>query len=184
MSLRSQLLSTSVRSIDGRNFIPYQRLCDTLTAAQIEVVVNSCVRDVWRRKEVISMVMNGGQKVLSILLIIRREDLLVHFLETDNLQSNPLDSRLPLDLSTLIAILPDGLDSEISAKEFYDKQWEFVAPIFTPGLTHRTFSDMTILPFLWTKALRTWEGGFGMLEEVTLHGLHHRFSNSKLQDVS
>ena len=184
MSLRSRLLNVGVKSSDGRNFFPIQNVANVLTNVEVEAAVTQCVRDVCRRKEAIAMVVNGGHRIFSILVVIRQETLLVHFLDTDNLQSNTLDSRLPLDTSTLLSLLPDGLDSEVAAQEFSDRQWEFIVPVFNSGLTHRKFDDMTILPFLWAKDRRSWEGAFGVVDEVTLHSSQHKYTHFLAQNVS
>ena len=79
------------------------------------------------------MIADGGQRIFSIFAVLRRETLLVHLLDTDNLHSNTLDSRLPLDVSALLCLLPEGLDSEAAAQELSDRQWGFLARVFSSG---------------------------------------------------
>ena len=175
MSLRGKLLRRSVKSISGRDYFPESWLLETLSKPEIQHAVETCVVDATKRKEAVNVILNGGRRVFAILVIIREESMLVDFMETDNLLQNTLDSRLPLDFSTIRQLLPENPESDVVAKEFCDRQWEVLAPIFGPDLSHRVFDNMAIMPFLWGSSKKAGEGGFGFVDRVTLHEAHHGF---------
>ncbi|RYP90030.1 hypothetical protein DL770_003875 [Monosporascus sp. CRB-9-2] len=60
----------------------------------------------------------------------------------------------------------DILLSEEMAKDFEEKQWEFIAPTFRRGTLHRRLGDSTILPFTQNK--RIGKGAFGTVYEVVI----------------
>lgn len=174
MSLRSKILRLSAKSLDGRNFFPEKDLA-ALPEDELRLAVYASVEEVYRRDEAVQLVLRGGRKVFAVLTILNEEPMLVSFLETDTALSKSLDSRLPIAESALLSLFANSAHGDVIAKEFFDRQWEFIAPLFRPNISHRVFDDMTVMPFVWGSKISAGEGAFGYVDKVTLHARHQGF---------
>ena len=126
-------------------------------------VIGSCDFPVFRKPEMVEIVMRGARRILAILIILRQENSFLRFIATDHFRIIDLDCKLPLPLADLSKIL----ELAVVAKEFYDLQWTFVPPEFTYSAIHRSLDAQTILPFIG-EPKEFGEGGFGIITEVNL----------------
>ena len=170
-TLRDQLFDIRIRNIEGKYFIPSKAVEDVLSAEKIHpCILCSSIEEI-RRTDVLRVIENGGKRVFAILLLLRKESLMVNFVQNDHmLQGTNLDSKLPFHLETLKTVL---LDQRI-ASEFCQRQWEFLPPFFQENRNHRTFESETVLPFIEQEELA--QGGFGEVFKVTLDANQHGFS--------
>ena len=169
--LRQKIVESRVRNCDARYFVPdsiIERLFN-------EESIANCVREseiaLHKRRECVHATRHGGRKVFAILILIGTTDRIVDFLENDQLlKEGSLDSRLPFSVDGLMKILSDRR----WAKEFYEWQWQLLAPFFKEDTIHRVFDADTVLPFIESEELG--RGGFGRVFEVLLPGTHHGFT--------
>jgi len=164
-SLREELLSLGIITVDeGRPFIPERSLKQALTKPVIEKIVSD--------PQLTQLILEGGRRLLGILILIRREDAILRFLERDHGQLQDLDSRLPLKLSDLRIIFGDGSDAD-SAAPFFEMQWRFLAPVLRNDRSHRILEDLTILPFTEREDWAT-PSGFGDISKIIISPFHQR----------
>jgi hypothetical protein len=97
---------------------------------------------------------------------MREEPLIVNFLRRDQLLRTRLDEKLPRQVDELVVILK----SKAIAEEFYEFQWQFLAPVFSELKVHRLLHEETILPFLAEEYLG--QGGFGKVYRTRIHESH------------
>lgn len=158
-----------------RKFIPDRALEVVLTEETISRVLSGrqLGQDFYKLPELIQLIVNGGRKLLGILILIRREDAIIKFLIIDRLQS--LDSMLPVSLDTLNKILGNHED----AIKFLNVQFKFLVPVLQKDRSHRVFeSNETILPFIECRHLAS--GGFGSIAELTCYPSHQRLVDLNL----
>ncbi|MCJ1386084.1 hypothetical protein MMC17_009209 [Xylographa soralifera] len=172
MSLRSQIRRLSIKAIDEREFYPQQWLYDLLTREMIQPAIERSIKPEYKWDEATDLVVKGGRKLFAILIIIRHEELLTCFLDRENLQHHPLDSKLPLDEQDVREIIGELEDSDDIAREFCTSQWAFVSPVFGSNLSHRTLRNETILPFLLGSSSQAGKGASGEVDRVALHKAH------------
>ena len=169
-SLVQSLLAARVKNIDSRYFIPDSALERILSSEAIHHSIQKTTIEVYRRREIIDAIVNGGKRLFAILTLLGEEFSLVNFIERDQMvKTYDLDSRLPLTLEDLQKILPSGTTASL----VHEKQWEVLAPLFREDKSHRIFDEDTVFPFIGLEGLA--EGGFGEISKVTLHEFHHGF---------
>jgi hypothetical protein len=119
--------------------------------------------------EVVDKVYFGGRRIFAILVVLNgQEKEILRFIEHDHYQDSPLDHRLPFAIGDLEIIAPD------IAIDFYEKQWEFAAPVFTRGVDHRLLDIRTALPF--EENTKIGDGGFGEVFRISLYPGHQDIS--------
>lgn len=159
---RSDVLFLQRRNFESRYFVPYPSLYTLMSPDFVEKVVDSCDFLVFRKSEIVEIVMKGARRILAILILLRQEKMFLQLIATD-FRNVDLDSKLPLSSTDLSKVL----ETAVVAKEFYDMQWTFIPPEFTYSAIHRSLDANTILPFIGNpKDLG--EGGFGVITEVNL----------------
>lgn len=175
--LRAQIVSKRVQNVERRYFLPQQALYDLMS----EVLVESAVRDAGIKAydvgEITKEIMKGARKIFAILVVVRQPQSILSFVQDDQFQSW-LDHKLPFGLSKLQKLLP----SASLGQEFYEKQWEFTAPVFTKRLLPRVLEDDIILPFVEDK--QEGEGGFGVVHTIKVDLHHQNFAQLRQQNVS
>ncbi|KAL8840331.1 MAG: hypothetical protein Q9170_001346 [Blastenia crenularia] len=165
--LKEELQNLRCESSDPRSsFVPEGALDTTITVEKIK----SALRDVKVRpdrvKETLDLIVRGGKKTFAILVSIYRTERIVDFIEIDQLQGCSIDSKLPYSSRTdLERILPKA-----DAADFFEKQWEFTAPIFKRQAGHRCLHERTIFPFLESSIQG--EGNFGYIFKIGIHPCH------------
>ncbi|KAL8923159.1 MAG: hypothetical protein Q9172_003256 [Xanthocarpia lactea] len=160
---RQAIVSLRLKNFEFRNFVPYRALYGLMDSAFVGSVVEACDMPVFRKEEVIRIVLNGARRLFAILLLLGQQSSILRFIEKDQFQFIRLDDKLPLTLPVLKEILL----SDTTAEEFSDLQWEFTAPEFSYSALHRTLHPSTILPFIGNPKFLG-EGGFGRVSEVSL----------------
>ena len=165
-SLREAIQSLRCESADSRSlFVPAGSLDNVLTSKNIRSALDKRDVQLYRLDEFVEMIRNGGQRTFAILITIYRPEQIVAFAEHDQFQTATLDSKLPYCKADLEKILPEG-----DRVDFFEKQWEFTAPIFRRGAGHRCLKQRTIFPFL--ESAFQGEGAAGDVHKVKLHRSH------------
>lgn len=151
-------------------FVPQESLYKLITEDAVKRVLGSSIAK-QHLQETVEAIVPGTRKIFAILVLSGTPDLITRFIEDDQLQQTNLDHRLPYSLDQLRKILPqdDAVDC------FYERQWEFTAPIFSGKLISRYLDDQTILPFIHCKKIG--HGGFGIVYELTLHQDYCKFEH-------
>ena len=163
-SLRCE--SKDSHSAESRSsFVPAGSLNEILKYEEIRLALTTCKAQLHRELESIKLIRLGGQRTFAILIKITRPELIVSFVENDQLQTAAIDSRLPYSKADLDRILP-----KTDATDFFENQWEFTAPVFRRRAGHRRLHERTILPFLESK--RIGQGISGEIHRVKLHFSH------------
>lgn len=175
--LRAQIVSKREQNVERRHFLPQQALYNLMG----EVLVTKAVREAGIKAydvgEITKEIMKGARKIFAILVIIRQPQSILTFIQDDQLQSS-LDHKLPFPLRKLQELLP----SASLGQEFYEKQWEFAAPVFTKRLLPRVLEDDIILPFVEDKEVG--EGGFGVVHIIKVELHHQSLGQLTQQNVS
>jgi hypothetical protein len=176
--LRSKISELRIANTESRYFVPYQALNKVITESATREALLDCKTAIEHLDELVHHITKGARAVFAILLLIRKAEYTSHFTKNDQFQLNtsPLDNKIPFRRDVLARILPHG-----TSQEFYEKQWEFAAPVFARTTLPRALETDTILPIL--KDTPIGEGGFGAVHEILIHASHQRFENSDGQMV-
>jgi hypothetical protein len=155
---------------EAKFFVPHKKLYELLTRSVIfEVVSKSKITEWFNLDQVTDKIYSGARRIFAILVVLNgQEKNIVRFIEYDHFQVSPLDHKLPFSRDDLEKRVPD------IAIDFYEKQWEFSAPIFVRGVQHRALDVFTALPFV--ENTKIVNGGFGEVFKVTLHHGHQNLS--------
>jgi len=147
-------------------FVPHQRLYELMTRSVIRNALQEKGELPWYSLDgVVDKIMTGARRVFAILVMLNGEEKeILRFIEHDHFQGSPLDHKLPLSRASLDIMVPQ------IAGSFYEKQWEFSAPVFSKDIDHRLLDEFAVLPFI--KDTKIDEGGFGEVFEITLHPGH------------
>ncbi|KAL8680135.1 MAG: hypothetical protein Q9186_003659 [Xanthomendoza sp. 1 TL-2023] len=141
---REAVLSLKIKNFESRAFVPYPALDELMNPGFVTSAVDSVDIPVYRKQEVVRIVLTGAKKIFAILLLLHQPGLIVHFIEKDQFQSVKLDYKLPFTVQALAGIL----HSHTTAGEFHDIQWEFTSPEFSHSMFHRSLNSNTVLPFV------------------------------------
>ncbi|KAI4096939.1 MAG: hypothetical protein LQ344_000742 [Seirophora lacunosa] len=165
-TLRETIQLLRCECADSRSsFVPAASLDKILTTKGIRSALRTHKVQLHRENEAVNLIRQGGLKTFAILIMIYRPQLIVAFVENDQLQTTNIDSRLPYSKGDLDQILPfaDSVD-------FFEKQWEFTAPVFRRRAGHRCLHDRTVFPFLESSGHG--HGVPGDIYKVKLHRSH------------
>jgi hypothetical protein len=158
-------------------FVPQKPLYRLLSPDVVSTTLRQNGISAFHIDSLMDKILKGGQKIFAILVLLKGEESkILDFVKHDQLATSSLDSRLPYTLETLTIIVPD------IAHEFYEIQWEFLAPVFSKGVLHRELHDMIKLPFVHNKKIDT--GGFGDVYEIALEPTHQILPFVPTEDVS
>jgi len=160
------------RNPESQYFVPQDVLPTLMSQEMVRKLLSEIRLEHYRIEELAHVVVPRAQKTFAILVLIGRPELILAFIEDDQLQPNSLDQKLPLQLHKLHAFL----DDESAAFDFYREQWAFIAPVFSPSSLPRTLEKKTVLPFTESSSLG--EGGFGMVHGIRIDPSHHSFAHS------
>ena len=95
---RKNLKAALVKSAESKYFLPEDGLNGILTAETIRACIEEAGIDIVLKRNCVEAVFDGGKKLLALLIMLNRVDLLVKFVETDHSsKSGHLDSRLPFE---------------------------------------------------------------------------------------
>ncbi|KAF2659852.1 kinase-like protein [Lophiostoma macrostomum CBS 122681] len=170
-SLRSEIKALR-HQVDGdsRYFVPHQSLSKLFSYEKVSSALEA-YRVVPRERldSLVVRILSGALRVFAILVVLGgNEKEILRFVEHDNFQGLPIDHRLPFSSSDLKQLIPNIWD------DFYEKQWEFSAPVFLRDTEHRFLDDFTILPFVRDQKIAA--GGFGEVFRIRLHPDHQQAS--------
>ncbi|KAG8534313.1 uncharacterized protein KY384_001157 [Bacidia gigantensis] len=165
--LKTQIQAKRYPSSDRRfSFVPEGVLESLFTVDKIRSALRHSKTQRDREYECIKSIQQGGKKTFAILVLIQRAHQIINFIENEQLQGSELDAKLPYSSkAALESILPKP-----DAEDFYEKQWEFTAPIFRRKTGHRCLDERTIFPFIETTSREG--GGFGAIYQEKLHHSH------------
>ena len=149
----------------GQKFIPEADFRRVLASILIRSIVNALV-PFYSADDFMEFIFEDAPKIFSILVLINRADCIDRFLYYDQLQSRHVDNLLPLTIDALDEIF----DTRVAVNEFYDKQWEFCAPVFSGRILPRTLARPMILPFLHESSLA--QGAFSCIYKLDIHPAH------------
>ncbi|KAF5614656.1 serine threonine kinase [Fusarium tjaetaba] len=123
--------------------------------------------------ETLQRVVESGRRIYSILALLDFYQYLANFIEGDQLD----DAKLPFRIDTLQTLeIPED-----DAKDFENKQWELLAPVFRRGTLNKRLDESLILPF--TQEKRIGKGAFGTVYETVLDPNHQLLSGEFFPQV-
>lgn len=154
---------------DTRHFVPELSLYGLVQETSIRSTIAILKIERYYLEELVREITQRARKVFAVLLLIDHGELITVMFKHDSLQNSSLDDELPFEEPWLKKILGDTSP----AFEFYERQWEFITPIFSLTLLPRTFADGTILPFLPGQQ-PIGQGSFGLVSRVDIHPENHR----------
>lgn len=145
---------------DFRWFVPDYLLDQALSREIIGEAVKETQIPKQLHAEVTDKISHSGKKIFAILVATDQAASVLSFISCQALNDENL--RYDENLVDRLA-LPN-------AKDFREKQWEFVAPLLLPGLLNLQLNQRSILPFLKDGYLG--HGAFGQVYELDLHPGH------------
>lgn len=157
-SLKESLKAVRRRTAHNRWFVPEGELRRVLTRDSVSRRLSECNIPPESLEETLNFVLTKATKIFAILVRIEQEVLMLEFIENET-----LDDKLPLESPV------EGL--ELNAK-FFEKQWEFLAPVFTQRSVALNLKDNHILPFLEDIKLDYAHGGYANAFCVSLDPCH------------
>ena len=162
---RDKIEDLRQRAANQRYYIDPKALKGLCTHELVLDVVKECDVPRHSREGCIKTIIAVGFVTLSILVHIRKERLIVKFLESDVF--NNLDNRLPMDMNELDSIAPGQL------KRFEEDQWQF-RPVILERNIYKIIPDRFILPFKEDMRRGDSDGSFGKIYSVTIEAAMQR----------
>ncbi len=107
-----------------------------------------------------------------LFLLKLEERFISRYVEADGFQNSALDHKLPFSKETLTSLVPAE-----TVDDFYEMQWEFVAPVLSKGIVHRLLDPKSRLLFACNEDTGK-RGWLGHIYEVHLNADCHRFTLS------
>ncbi|KAI1074718.1 kinase-like protein [Whalleya microplaca] len=149
-------------NVDKRSYIPLHLFYSKTSKRAIRHSLDQNDIPKVHRDEVADRIFKHGRKILAILILIDKVKFVLKFIEQAQLQ----DQKLPLKTKDLCEILGD----EDIAKDFYQKQWELLAPEFCLGTLTDPVPGRVALPFLEDKWIG--KGHFANVYEIQVDQEH------------
>jgi hypothetical protein len=169
---------------DCKRFIPHHALDSILTPEQIRITMKENGVEATSLDEMANTIWNKARKIFGILALIDETKLIAKFLKEDGYLESEIDARLPFDSCYLERLV----GNEDFVRKFCEKQWEFIAPIFSGGILPRVLTKEVILPFIENEPIG--RGGFGDVSRIRIHPAHQTINsgglvcNLKINDYS
>lgn len=177
---RNSILGLQILNWEKKPFIPYSHLQGHIREPLVRAVTEECIQDglieEYHRDEMIQAVLFDGLRIFGILSLLGKEMLLPSFARADKFINKSLDAKLPYEEIDLRAIVGDVY------RQFYDLQWQFLAPIFERNSILRDLNKESTLPFLSMQKMA--EGGFSNVYRLKLLGSHQRLVDGNPTEVS
>jgi hypothetical protein len=174
--IRDTINALRRENFEGKSYIPETLLYNVLSEDIVYQVLQSCTNILPQQLgDVAEVVTIGARKILAILILDGHVDYIISFISADQYQESKLDHRLPFDLSNLKGLLHR---SPVHGKLFFDRQWEFLSPMFSESVLRRQLDKHTILPITSENYIS--KGSFGTVWEIHLDqernmfGIEHR----------
>ncbi|RFU33949.1 hypothetical protein B7463_g2365, partial [Scytalidium lignicola] len=159
-SLKAQLKSRRRRTAHGCWFVPEGSLQEILTKDAILSRISECGIPLEVRSEVVDHVLSDARVLFAILVRIEQEHLIAECLSHDI-----RDDKLSV-------ITPESMEGLKIDPRFFEKRWEFLAPIFRRRNVLLKLKDQHVLPFLEDRRLDDSQGGYANAFRVTLDARH------------
>ena len=175
LDICQELDALDIENFERRYFIPFEKVQQLFTREKVRDLLKTHNIKFYDRDDVTKAILHRGRKVLAILASIQEIGAITRFVERDNLGGIPLDAMLPLDETALASIFPQ----ENLRRNFFRKQWRFLAPSFQADQSHRALSEHTIIPFVSSE--RFTDGAYGDIYRVTVEGSHHSIQPGRSQ---
>ena len=163
--LQRQLNRIRLDNANFKKFIPESELRGAMDREVIMSIVKG-VPPSHRAEERVTSIIEGAQKVFGILVLINRTAYIDNFIWKDQFQTRYIDHLLPFRRGQL----RERINEDDVADLFFERQWEFCAPIFSGRIIPRALEHQTILPFLIDSHFT--EGGYGSVYKVRIHPSH------------
>lgn len=179
-----EALSRALHTIRRENpttshyFTPSHLVRDTLKPELVRQSLREHAVEQHQVDEATQVIVEGAWNVYAILIMIRKPQYILAFIKDDHLQRSTIDDKLPLDLEKLSKLFKDP----ITAREFFDRQWGFTAPLFSKSVFIRSLPDKFVLPFLADEELG--EGCFGKVYKIQVEHSFQRFGCEPYHEVS
>lgn len=157
------------KNYQSRYFVPRKALLNLLQRQTVEAVLKDKIPPRYL-DDVTDSISHNGFLTFAILVVINGVEDITKLIEQDQLQRGQLDYKLPYDLGYL-----QGIIGEFRGEQFVERQWEFVAPVFSPFVVQRRLADDTVLPFIKEKPIA--RGSFGQVYHVTIDSEHQEWDN-------
>lgn len=167
---RAKLRDLCHENCENKYFVPQQSLYEVLNRQNVKAVLEDQGIEKQQLDGLALNILQGKRAIFGILVYIRNVPSILRFVETDRFESH--DQRLPYSLEDLRKIY-----SAPTAKEFYEEQWRFIAPIFSKNTLPRILEDRIILPIV-EQIDSVDHGGFGDIHKIRLHHHHQQFFDS------
>ena len=174
--LRRQILTLRVQNSEFRHFVPEEKLASVVTKERVTQIVSQLV-PLESKDEVIRFIINGARKVFSILILVDYVGHISQFITRDQMQRRPIDNLLPLRTNAL----RNTLNDEIVVTQFYEKQWEFCAPVFFREIMPRALEVPTILPYLSDISIAS--GSYGTIYKINIHDCYRPDGYDNTEEV-
>ncbi|OTB07425.1 hypothetical protein M426DRAFT_20126 [Hypoxylon sp. CI-4A] len=166
--LRSRIKKLRRVSTSRRWYVPELLFRALMTQSAIHSALADSSVPSYQRAELTEKIFKHGMKVFGVLVFLDEKDLISKFIEVGQLD----DAKLPFSRDLLVGYVK--LPEEV-ADDIQEKQWEFIAPIFTRGTLHRQFDNDIILPFVQESEIGG--GAFGDVYETTLDAEHQELGD-------
>lgn len=154
-SLKARLKSERRRTAHGFWFVREESLQKILTKDAVLRRISECDIPLEVRAEVVDHVLTDARILFAILVRVEQEHLIAECLSYEI-----RDDKLPV-------IVPESMEGLDVDPKFFEKRWEFLAPIFRRRNVLLKLKDQYILPFLEDRRLDDSEGGFANAFRVT-----------------
>ena len=160
---------------ENKNFrfqhvVPELKLYSLMQARDIRRALSALQIESYHTEELVQEIRQRARKSFAILLFIERGHAITLMFKHDSLQTSNLDDKLLLEVLRLMTILGD---SSI-AFDFFERQWEFITPVFSRTLLPRTLPSETILPIM-SQEVRG-EDSFGVVSKLDIHPDNEKFA--------
>jgi len=173
--LRARILDLRQTNYDLRPFVPQDDLYSLLTLPVVSSTLEYNGVDKGRLGDLAQIVHQGARKVFAVLVILNQVQHISVLVGHDQFQD--LDQQLPFDSDK---IKRKGISASM-ASDFYDQQWQFLAPVFSKTLLPRELVDLTPLPIIERDKIGS--GSFGTVYKIRIHTSHHNLDKSVEQWV-
>lgn len=177
--LQQAIWELRIENFQDKYFVPQQSLYNIMTPNAVLGVLRKCNIAQHQLQETVDTIVPGACKLFAILVTNDDVDFITRFIEHDQLQQSMLDQRLPFTREQLCNILPAVHSMKI--ERFLEKQWEFMAPLFSGKLIARSLHKKTVLPFTLDRKIGS--GGFGIVYGIHIHDEHCKFEQITPQAV-
>ncbi len=162
---------------DSRYFIPNHKLREVMDSDSIRKVLLKSQMEMYRVSEAVEIIDKDAWIVFAILVLIKQPLHIISFIEDARIQCGPIDHHLPFEQTKLEKLLP-----RTTARDFYEKQWEFTAPSFSRSVFMRKFPHEFVLPFLNDETLGA--GSFGRVHKIQIEHSYQNFGGEPHHEAS